>query len=60
MFFHDDGQLKREGDLITMPQYHDFLSVLQIEGKDLFYKGEISKQVSKKSRRWRPSFKEGF
>jgi len=47
LFFKSDGQMKEEGDLIKMPHYHDFLDVLKIEGKDLFYKGEIAKQISK-------------
>lgn len=47
MFFDAQGKLKKEGDIIKMPQYHDFLDVLKIEGKDLFYKGEIAKQLSK-------------
>lgn len=46
LFFDSDGVLKTEGQNIRMPQFHDFLSVLQHEGKDLFYKGEIAKQVS--------------
>ncbi len=46
LFFNSDGTLKREGQIIKMPQFHDFLDALKCEGKDLFYKGEIAKQVS--------------
>jgi len=46
LFFNTNGTLKEEGHNLKMPQFHDFLSVLEAEGKDLFYKGEIAKQVS--------------
>jgi len=46
LFFDRDGTLKKEGDIIKMPQFNDFLTVLKHEGKELFYQGEISRQVS--------------
>jgi gamma-glutamyltranspeptidase/glutathione hydrolase len=39
------GNIKGEGQVIKMPHYNDFLEVLKHEGKDLFYKGEIAKQI---------------
>ena len=38
--------LKKEGELIKMPAYADFVETLAIEGPDLFYKGEIAQQLS--------------
>ncbi len=46
IFFKKNGNLKKEGDIVKMERYSDFLGVLEVEGKDLFYKGEISRQVS--------------
>lgn len=46
LFFNADGSLKIEGQIVKMPEFHDFLDVLKIEGKDLIYKGEVAKQVS--------------
>lgn len=46
LFFNADGSLKEEGQMVKMPQFHDFLDVLKYEGKDLFYKGEIADQIS--------------
>ena len=46
LFFDSNDVLKQEGQNIKMPQYHDFLSVLKVEGQDLFYKGEIANKVS--------------
>jgi len=46
LFFGDDGNLKKEGDSIAMHGYADFLDALVIEGRDLFYKGEISAKIS--------------
>ncbi|MEM7101942.1 MAG: gamma-glutamyltransferase [Bacteroidota bacterium] len=43
--FFPNGELVREGGFIKMEKLADFLNVLAIEGKDLFYKGEISKMV---------------
>ena len=42
IYFNNDGTLKKEGDLIKMESYNDFLDVLSHEGRDLFYKGEIA------------------
>ncbi|MDF1696663.1 MAG: gamma-glutamyltransferase [Saprospiraceae bacterium] len=50
LFFDKKDELKREGDIIKMPQFNDFLEALVHEGKDLFYKGEISRQVSEDMR----------
>lgn len=44
-FFNEQG-IKVEGDLIRMEQYADFLTAISLEGKDLFYKGEISKKIA--------------
>ncbi|MEM9547545.1 MAG: gamma-glutamyltransferase [Bacteroidota bacterium] len=46
LFFDETGKLKAEGQNIKMPGYHDFLDALKHEGEDLFYKGEIAKQIS--------------
>jgi len=50
LFFGDDGKLKTEGQIIKMPQFHDFLDALKHEGQDLFYKGEIARQISEDMR----------
>jgi gamma-glutamyltranspeptidase/glutathione hydrolase len=47
IFFNENGNLKKEGDLIQMKSYSDFLEALSHEGRDLFYKGEIAKSISK-------------
>ncbi len=47
IFFNENGTLKNEGDIIKMESYSDFLDVLSHEGRDLFYKGEIAKSISK-------------
>jgi len=47
LFFNPDGNLKEEGEIIKMPKFYDFVDALDHEGKDLFYKGEISKKVSR-------------
>lgn len=41
-----DEKLKKEGDLIRMPDYADFVETLAVEGPDLFYKGEIARQIT--------------
>lgn len=35
------GELAQEGEVITNPEFADFLEVLASEGPDLFYKGEV-------------------
>ncbi len=40
--FFDNGRLLREGDLLRMKQFADFLEVLAGHGPDLFYRGEIA------------------
>ena len=45
IFFDNESNLKKEGDLIKMASYSDFLDVLSHEGRDLFYKGEIAKTI---------------
>lgn len=50
LLFDLDGNLKKEGQIIKMPHYSDFLEALRHEGKDLFYKGEIAKQIDKDCR----------
>ena len=47
IFFNEEGELKKEGDLVRMESYSDFLEALSHEGRDLFYKGEIAKSISK-------------
>lgn len=47
--FFEEGQVKKEGDTIKMPRMADFLYNLAREGKDLFYKGEIARQIEKES-----------
>lgn len=46
LFFNADAQLKKQGDIIQMHGYADFIHALVSEGRDLFYKGEISAKVS--------------
>ena len=46
LVFDSNNRLKTKGQLIKMPDFHDLLSVLKIEGQDLFYKGEIAKKIS--------------
>ncbi len=47
LFYNPDGDLKQEGDLVKMEGYSDFIDVLAHEGRNLFYKGEIAKMISK-------------
>ncbi len=42
-----DQQLIGPGDLFTNPKMADVLEVLAIEGKDLFYRGEIAEQIAR-------------
>jgi gamma-glutamyltranspeptidase/glutathione hydrolase len=44
--FMQDGRLKKEGEQIQMPELADFMETLAIEGRDLFYKGEIAKECA--------------
>ena len=44
LFFKDD-QLHEPGDLIRLPNLADFLDHLSREGREAFYKGEISKRI---------------
>ena len=44
--FCDDNGLKSTGDVIHMTALADFLEVLSLEGEDLFYQGEIAKQIN--------------
>ncbi|MFT6333862.1 MAG: gamma-glutamyltranspeptidase/glutathione hydrolase [Saprospiraceae bacterium] len=46
VFFNKNGTLKKEGDILRMESYSDFLDVLSHEGRDLFYKGDIAKSIS--------------
>ncbi|MDH5189215.1 MAG: gamma-glutamyltransferase, partial [Rhodospirillaceae bacterium] len=43
----DNQRLLREGELLKNPDFADFLDVLMREGSDLFYKGEIAKNISR-------------
>ncbi|MDH5771895.1 MAG: gamma-glutamyltransferase [Rhodospirillaceae bacterium] len=43
----DNGRLLGEGELVKNPDFADFLDVLVREGSDLFYKGEIAKNISR-------------
>ncbi len=49
--FFDGEKAKEVGAIIKMPAYADFLESLIIEGKDLFYKGEVSELITSKSKR---------
>lgn len=40
--FMKDQRLKKKGERISMPRLADFMETLAIEGRDLFYKGEIA------------------
>lgn len=44
--FMKDERLKREGERVKMPALADFMEILAIEGRDLFYKGEIAKECT--------------
>lgn len=50
LFFDEKDALIVEGDTIKMPQFNDFLEALKHEGQDLFYKGEIARQIGKDMR----------
>lgn len=43
--FAPEGELLSESDLLCMPDFADFLDVLTYEGKDLFYRGEVAKNL---------------
>lgn len=45
IFFENDV-LKTPGKITKMPQFADFLEILAIEGKDLFYRGEIAQKIA--------------
>jgi len=45
LFFEND-QLKKERDMLYMPQYADFLEVISREDNGWFYVGEIAQMVS--------------
>lgn len=47
--FFNDGEIKKEGDLLHMPHYGDFLQFLIDEGERGFYHGEISNTISQHS-----------
>ncbi len=49
LFTKEDGSLVKEGDVVGMPVFADFLECLRFEGKDLFYKGEIAQKIAKDS-----------
>jgi len=46
LFTKEDGSLVKEGDVVGMPLFADFLESLLREGKDLFYKGEIARKIA--------------
>jgi len=46
IFFDDNSILKKEGDIIKMESYSNFLDTLSYEGRDLFYRGEVAKSIS--------------
>lgn len=43
--FFKNGKLKQVGDLITLPNFDEFLFVLGKEGEDFFYRGEIARSI---------------
>lgn len=49
LFTKEDSSLVKEGDVVRMPVFADFLEALRFEGKDLFYKGEIARKIAKDS-----------
>lgn len=48
--FFKDGQLIQEGDHFDLPLLNDFFQYLIDEGRDGFYKGEISRLIDEDSR----------
>lgn len=40
------GELIGEGELFCMPSFADILEIFAVEGDDLFYRGEIAKQIA--------------
>jgi gamma-glutamyltranspeptidase/glutathione hydrolase len=51
--FCHENKLKSTGDVIQMKELANFLEVLAIEGEDLFYKGEIARQIDEISQNLR-------
>lgn len=45
VFCNPDGSLLGVGDTMYMPKLVDFLETLAVEGRDLFYKGEIAQSI---------------
>ncbi len=43
--FFNEEITKKEGEMIRMPYYADFLESMALEGADLFYKGEIARKL---------------
>ena len=43
------GSTLQEGELFRNPDYADFLDVLATEGVDLFYRGEVARQIAEDS-----------
>jgi len=46
LFVKEDDCLVKEGDVVGMPVFADFLECLRFEGKDLFYKGETARKIA--------------
>lgn len=44
--FFEDGQLKKEGTILPMPQMADYLDYLWREGERAFYQGEIAQKIA--------------
>jgi len=42
--FMQDQRLKKQGEWVKMDRLADFMGTLAIEGRDLFYRGEIAKE----------------
>ena len=45
--FFEDGKLKSQGSIITMPQMADYLDYLCREGEAAFYLGEIAQKIAR-------------
>ena len=45
IFFDEKENIKKVGSSISIPEMSDFLEVLALEGEDLFYRGEVGKQL---------------
>ena len=48
--FFKDGKIIGEGDHFSLPRFTDFLEFLSRQGRDGFYKGEISRKIDEASR----------